>query len=218
MGTAGPGGAGEGDERPIVGTKDSGVNLTSGETIYVRLWAGKEVKAGDRFAILHVAGPIIHPVTGKKVGDKVLISGELVIIEPSGEVLVARISKSNRALYVGDQLVPPFAPIKESLAVRMPFNRIEGVVLSPVEDEENISAKELIFIDRGGRDGVLAGDRFDILLMGNRESSPAEKRNFPWVKIGEAVVFSVQEKASTALVTQSFQSIRAGDAVVTGRK
>ncbi len=210
----------------IVGTKDTAVHLTEGEVVYLRLWAGKAATVGDRFTIMHVGDPVSHPLTRKALGNMVTISGELVVLEVTGDVVLGKIHKSNRAIYVGDQIAPPSAPIAETIPVRISANRIEGIVIAPVEEEENITQKELIFIDRGSRDGVIVGDLFTIYRSGLKERGKdygLETRkmggeSLPNIKVGEAVVVSFQEETSTALVTHSSESIYVGDRVVSGRK
>ncbi len=98
----------------ITGSKDSAVNLTEGEIIYVRLGAGKEGKAGDRFTIVHAGKKMTHPVTDRKLGRAIMICGELTLLEAAGDVWVARISKSTRSIHIGDEIMPPAARLKQS--------------------------------------------------------------------------------------------------------
>jgi hypothetical protein len=201
----------------IVGSKDDAVNLTDGEIIFVRLAFGKEGKVGDRFTILHAGDRITHPVTGRKMGRAMLVCGELTLLERSGDLYTAQISKSTRSIHVGDEILPTPA-IMESTSAQSSSAPIQGFILAPVENEENITEKELVFIDRGGQDGVLVGDLFAIYYTGGSGSGPAKAGAFPPYKIGEAVVISVQEETSTVVVTHSSQSIRTGDPVVSRKK
>lgn len=182
--------------------------------------------AGDRFVVLHMGEAVNHPLTKKKLGYMVLVSGEVTVLEGTSDLITARINKSYRSIYIGDQIIPPSAQIAETIPLHISPNKIEGVVVSPVEEEENITEKELVFIDRGSQDGVLVGDLFGIYQSGVRSrandygqgASKTGGESLSFVKIGEAVVVSVQEETSTALVTHSYQSIYVGDRVVSGKK
>ncbi len=198
----------------IVGTKESAVNLTAGEIVYVRVAAGKEVREGDRFTIVHPGQKIVHPITHRKLGTACVISGELVILEGKGGLYTARLSKSVRTILVGDEIILRGAE-KEMNAAHSPADFVRGFVVAPLEDEQSITAKELIFIDRGSEDGVLPGDHF-VITKGGLEGEPVKKAS-PSV-VGEAIVVSVQRDSSTALVTRSYEAIHAGDRVVSQRK
>lgn len=201
----------------ITGSKDSAVNLTEGEIIYVRLGAGKEGKAGDRFTIVHAGKKMTHPVTDRKLGRAIMICGELTLLEAAGDVWVARISKSTRSIHIGDEIMPPAAPV-ETKPTPSSTARIQGIVLSPVEEEQNITEKEIIFIDRGSQDGVIPGDLFWIYKPGGLETRAIAASKSSPLRVGEAVVVSVQEETSTALVTHSSEAIHTGDRVVSGKK
>ena len=86
------------------------------------------------------------------------------------------------------------------------------------EGIENITSNEFAFIDRGSQDGVVVGALFKIYQMGHylEEILKDEKIRFPLNKVGEAVVVSVQEETSTALITLSSQVIYIGDQAVSG--
>ncbi len=220
----------------IVGTKDGSVNLSQGEIVYLHMQPGREVKPGDLFTIARWGKEVTHPLTHKKMGRLVQFAGELTILERKDPLVLARISKSNSTIFVGDQLLQPPPPLPEDVPIRN-TQKIEGSVLLNLEDFEHISTKEFIIIDRGKKDGVIRGALFSILRTGLytqkggvlqseqlslRTESPSvsaglEGKQLPPIKVGEAVVVAVEEEASTAFVIQASQSINAGDQVVSGR-
>ncbi|MBI5967448.1 MAG: hypothetical protein HY882_06295 [Deltaproteobacteria bacterium] len=203
----------------IVGTKDASVNLSEGEVVYLKLEAGKNVQPGDQFFIARVGKAVTHPVTKKKLGRLVLMPGELTILEGKDQLVAAKIHKSFRPIYQGDLIIPPQPVLPESLPLRTP-KRIEGIVLSSPEEAENITQKEILFIDRGSQEGVIVGDLFSIYQMGDYSGDvrKREKAKLPLAKVGEAVVVSVQEETCAALVTVSTQAIYIGDKVISGRE
>jgi len=202
----------------IVGTKDAGINLSEGEVVYLKLKPGKEVKVGDRFSIVRLGKSVTHPVTKKKLGHLVVMPGELTILEVKDPLVTAKINKSYRSIYQEDMIVPPTPILPQNIPIRHQ-KKIDGVVLLSLEDTENISENEFIFIDRGNNDGVMVGDLFSIYQKGRFDDDHLKNKkvDLPLAKVGEAVVISAQEETSTALVTRSSQAIYIGDRVVSGR-
>jgi hypothetical protein len=203
----------------IIATKDAAVNLTEGEIVYLRIEAGKEVLPGDRFSIVEWGKPVTHPLTKEDLGHLVLVAGELIILGGKDQVVAAKIDKSYRPVLQGDMIIPLRSVLPQRISTRTQ-KKIEGIVLLSPENAENISEKEIVFIDRGDRDGVIVGDHFSIYQKRvSSEGIPkGEEAKLPMPKVGDAVIVSVQEGTSTALVTHSSQAIYIGDTVVFGKE
>ncbi|MDI6754004.1 MAG: FlgT C-terminal domain-containing protein [Thermodesulfobacteriota bacterium] len=201
----------------IIGSINPVVNMSAGEVVYIQMQPGKEVKPGDRFSIVRLGQAMIHPVTREKIGHLVLIPGELVILEGKDPIVTAKIHKAYRPIFLGDHIIVPAPVLPEAVPMRTQ-KIIEGMVIGSQEGAENLTQKELIFIDRGSQHGVVMGATFQIYQMGNffKEILKNEKGRMPLNKAGEAVVVSVQEETSTALITLSSQAIYKGDKAVSG--
>lgn len=206
----------------IIGSKEAVVTLTEGEVVFIQLEPGKEVQVGDRFSIVRLGRSVNHPVTKHKLGNLVLMPGELTIIERKGDMATAKINKSFSPVYREDMIIPAQPVLPETVPIRTQ-KKIEGFVVFSPEGTVTISEKEFVFIDRGSQYGVMMGDLFSIYqhpprLRGLYGESKEETKELPTIKVGEAVVVTVQEETSTALVTHSFQPIHIGDKVVSGKE
>ena len=201
----------------IVGTKDTVVNLSKGEVVYVQLQPGKAIKPGDRFTVLQLGQTIIHPVTKEEIGQLVTQPGELVILEGKDQIATAKIHESLKPILRGDHILTP-APIHAEAVPMRSLKKIEGRIIFSQEGIENISSNEFVFIDRGSQDGVILGALFKIYQMSNDfdESLKEDPSRLPLSKVGKAVVVSVQDKTSAALITLSSQAIRIGDQAISG--
>jgi hypothetical protein len=201
----------------IVGTKDAVVNLSKGEVVYVLLQPGKAVKPGDHFTILQPGQTIIHTITKEEIGQLVTNPGELVILEGKNEIVTAKIHESIRPILRGDYILTPAPVHAEAVPIRS-LKKIEGRIIFSQEGIENISSNEFIFIDRGSQDGVILGALFKIYQMSDdfEESLKEDPSRLPLNKVGKAVVVSVQDKTSAALITLSSQAIRIGDQAISG--
>ncbi|MBI4495939.1 MAG: hypothetical protein HY697_03290 [Deltaproteobacteria bacterium] len=202
----------------IIDSKEDILTLSQGETVYLKLEPGKEVKAGDRFFLLQTGQVVTHPVTGRKLGRLVILAGECQALDGNREIVSAMIVKTRRSIYRGDQVVPRL-PVVEA-GFTQTRQKIEGLVILALEGERAISEREVIFIDRGIRDGVIVGDRLAIFKLGDFAPQVLEryKEELPMAQVGEAVIVAVQEETSSALVTLSSQAIYVGDRVVSAPK
>lgn len=204
----------------IIRSKEGAANLVEGEVVYIRLEVGKEVQVGDRFSIVRLGKPVIHPVTRQNLGLLVLAPGELTILERKNEIAIAKINKSYAPISLGDMILPAKPVLPETAPIRT-RKKIEGVVVFSPESTVAISEKEIVFIDRGSKDGVMVGDLFSIYQRPARSrgvyGEPKEEmKEIPLARVGEVVVVSVRPETSTALVTRSLQPIFLGDLAVSG--
>jgi hypothetical protein len=201
----------------IVGGQDAIRLLSEGELIYIRVEAGNQVKAGDRLAVARFSREIKHPVTDKKLGHAVTFPGRVVILDGNGPIVSAKIEKSFAPISHGDLIVAPPPPPPPVVSIRTQ-GRLQGVVVSAVEDEWNITEREVVFVDRGTQDGVIVGDLFSIYSLPYYTKEAEEsKEKLPLLKVGEGVVISATPETSTMLITLSTQAIYDGDIIVSGK-
>ena len=201
----------------IVGTKNQAFNLSAGEFIFIQIDPRKTVKPGDRFAVGHVVKEVFQPGGKKKAGDLVAVPAQVLIVSTKDDIATAKIEKSHSILFVGDMILSPLPPPPPAMPVRS-LKNVEGSLILSAEDSRNITEKEVVFIDRGRKDGVIPGDLFSIYQTGFFSKETVKNRSrLPEFKVGELVVVSVEEETSTALVTQSSQEIHVGDKVASGR-
>jgi hypothetical protein len=201
----------------IVGSQDASANLSEGDLIYIKLKDGQKVKPGDHLAIGRLSKEISHPVTKKKFGNALYFPGRVVILDGNGPVVPAKIEKSFAPVVHGDFIMTPPPPPQLAVPIRLQ-EKVKGVILAAVEEEWNITDREVVFIDRGMQDGVIVGDLFSIFTLPYYTKEASEdKEKLPLLKVGEGVVVSLTPETSTLLVTKSSQAIYAGDTVMSGK-
>jgi hypothetical protein len=201
----------------IVGSQDASGNLSEGDLVYIRVESGKKVQAGDRLAIARLSAEVKHPLTDKTLGRGVAFPGRVVVLDGNGPIVPAKIEKSFGAVIHGDLIAALPPPLPPMVSIRTQ-GRLQGVVVTSVEPEWNISEREVVYIDRGTQDGVIVGDLFSIYgLPYFTEEMEKRKEKVPMLKVGEGVVIASTPETSTMLVTQSTQAIYAGDTIVSGK-
>jgi hypothetical protein len=193
------------------------VNLSKGEVVHIQLQPGKEVKPGDRFTIMQPGQTVTHPITKEEIGLLVTIPGELTILEGKDQIVTAKIHESVQPILRGDYIVAP-APGPGEAGPVSSSKKIEGRIILSQGGVVNISSNEFVFIDRGSQDGVAAGALFRIYQLSDdfEKSLKDDPSRLPRNKVGKAIVVSVQEKTSTALITSSSRGIHVGDQAISG--
>ena len=201
----------------IVGSPEPMENISERKMVYVKTEPGNQIKAGDQFTIARWGKEVIHPITKNHIGNIVRVPGVLVILDGKGEIVPAMVQKSFFPIMYGDLIIPPIALPPTSVPLRF-AEKIEGTIVAAPEQEENITERVAVFIDRGTRDGVILGDVFSIYqepyLTKEGEQS---KGPLPLFKAGEGVVISANVETSTLMITKSFKSIYVGDRILSGK-
>jgi hypothetical protein len=200
----------------IVGARDEKTMLCEADEVYLAFHKEILVKEGDKFTIFRVGDPLIHPVTQRVIGRKVLILGTVEIISAEGDAKIGLIALSNNPIFTGDRLFPYLTP-REDLAI----NKVEGtlygwVVAAKKDDVEEFGEGDVIYIDRGENNDIKPGHIFQVFHRGQWVIDPISQRKvrLPDNPIGQVVVITTQKKTSTALITKSRLPIHVGDEIM----
>jgi hypothetical protein len=130
----------------------------NGDIVFVAV--DQPAKEGDKFYVIKASGPIKHPITGGKIGYVITISGIAEIVKIKNGETMAKITKSFREINKDDRL-DSYYDI-ESLMTTGPFRRpdINGMIVATGEHFEFQSMLDIIYIDKGCKDGIEVGDMF----------------------------------------------------------
>jgi hypothetical protein len=210
----------------IVAAKLPKVQFVDEDEIYISFQKGISVNKGDQFTVFRVGEPLIHPITRKVIGRKVIILGKAVITKTAeGEAQTALITRSYEAMLVGDQLTPYFAP-RDALEVKKVEQPMYGWIVGEQRTGKlEFVAGDVVFIDVGEEDHVQPGNIFNVLRRGAVVDYPVaetekkiKKKDIVKVKlpdelIARLVVIKTQQRTSTALIVQARDSVSIGDEV-----
>jgi hypothetical protein len=189
--------------------------LAAEDEIYINFKNGFSINKGDAFTIFRVGEPIMHPVTKKVIGRKVLVLGTAVITKTAeGTAQTAMITHSFDAIANGDE-VAPYSVLREELSVKTMEERLDGWVVASQVSKLELAEGDVVYIDRGENDHVQPGHIFNVLRMGAIAIEPASKKKvqLPNEPIARLVVLQTQPKTSTALIIQSRISAQIGDRI-----
>jgi hypothetical protein len=142
-------------------------------------------------------------------------------LQQPGDPATLAITKADREIRTGDRIMPT---IEEELALnyfpRPPEESVKGSIISVLGGVSQIGRYNVVVIDKGTADGLLAGHELDIYRTGKivrDDYSPIKNDavNLPDEIAGTLMVFRPFERVSYALVMKASQALHVLDKVKT---
>jgi ATP-dependent protease HslVU (ClpYQ) peptidase subunit len=205
----------------IVYNLEGRASMQQGMYCYVKMDAGKDVKPGVEFLAYSDEEGVSDPSTGENLGRLININGVGKIIEKSAEgVWKVRIEKNYNILYNNSKikLRDAFRDYFDKVAstVKMGTGQIRGLIILRQNGYSNgIKIKDIVYINKGFRDGLRPGDRLSVIKISPENDSGT---GGDYNSIGSALVLNVMDKSSTAVITGNTDVIQVGDTVKTIKK
>ncbi|MFQ5900849.1 MAG: LysM peptidoglycan-binding domain-containing protein [Thermodesulfobacteriota bacterium] len=198
----------------ILASREGRLLMGEGDDIYVSMAAERDVRQNERFSIFDDLGEIIHPLSGETAGHRIEIIGVLEILGKKDDVYEARITASYKEIDKGARIMPYREPVKE-VVIKEGNDPIDGIILTSLDDRVSMSERDIVFIDKGDKDGLEVGNLLTIYKRGKEAADPLSKKvvSLPIVSIGSLVIIEIQSATSAAMVMDSNKSIYKGDIV-----
>lgn len=199
----------------VLSSEPPKILLGEGDIVYTNVGSEDAAQPGDKFTVFRSSKPIIHPVTGARIGYKVAILGEVEIKEILGERMsAAKITHSYREITRGAR-VGPVEPFVKEVALRRGSEKADGFVVETLNNTELSGKGDIIYIDVGKKNAVVSGNTFSIFKFPRRVFDPDKGASviLPGAFVGKLVVLNVQEGVSTGIIIQSERQIEKGDVV-----
>jgi len=169
-----------------------------GDEIYIKPLT--EVKAGDMFYVVRKSHKVLHPVTKERLGYLIEIIGSLRVESITADGVLARVMESFTEIAPGDRL-------DDYYEVDLPYTideprkpDIKGFVVTTKQKRLLSGTLDIVYIDRGKKDGLEPGD----VLMTISPGSLARKN-------GIIQIISLKETTSAAVILSSSFEVRPGD-------
>ena len=80
--------------------------MSAGDIIYLAFKTSEPVLVGDKYTVFRAADEIKHPVTGKRIGRKYHIMGNVQLIDQHASFFTAKVVESFDAIMKGDFIQP----------------------------------------------------------------------------------------------------------------
>jgi hypothetical protein len=198
----------------------------SGNEVYVR---NLTAAANARYAIMHVAGPLVDPDDGKVVGYSGIYTAT-ALVQRAGDPAKATLIDPARETLRGDRLLTADTETPLNFTPHPPAGDVSGRIIDVVGGTDLVGQFAVAVINRGKRHGVepgtvLAidqqGDTVPDLFRDGRSiangnsfmSSFAPRVRLPDERAGTMLVFKTYDRVSYALVVGASNIIRIGDPV-----
>lgn len=168
------------------------------DTIYIDL--SHPAKVGDKFYVINISEPVYHPITADKIGYIVTVKGIVEVVEFKDGDATANVIKSFEEIEHGDILDTYYdmKPPKTKGDFRRPD--INGMIIADAKQTIMQTMLDVIYLDKGCKDGIEPGDMFRTLAVGNHA-----------VPNGSIQVISCKDHTSTAIIRSSSGSISPGN-------
>jgi hypothetical protein len=208
----------------VAGSPEEKMLLSVGDEIYLSYPKGHPPKVGGRYAVYEETKRVKHP-NGGDAGAYVKIVGEIEVISVKQDknaraVILDSVEPIERGLKVGP-VMRQFKNV-ESVAAKVD---LEGTVVATLTADQLIGARQVVFVDRGGKEGVVVGNRMHVVRRGDAYEKVAgpktgvgkNDQKYPARSIGEVVVVQIGAHSSIAVVTRSEREFGVGDRVLMTR-
>ncbi|WP_297324728.1 LysM peptidoglycan-binding domain-containing protein [Nitrosomonas sp.] len=196
----------------VLGSSDSRVILSTGNTIYV---SGLPEDKGFAWQIFRPGKALKDPDQKDQIlGYEAIYLGNAKA-DVFAEVSTVTITRATEEILKGDRLVPSPDIIFNNYAPHAPESPINGRIISVYGGVTEIGRGAIVTLNKGESDGLEMGHVLAIYRKSQAKSLKGDMVQLPDERTGLVFVFRVFNKISYALVVQSTHSIRILDAVKT---
>jgi hypothetical protein len=196
-----------------IGPKDL---LTALDIVYLQ-FDHSQPKPGDELVVFRTVREVHHPVTGELVGYLTYLRGTVKITKNGEPLYTGEIGKSFNTIERGDLVGPYGERFLRNVARKDADRSLDGyIIASFVPNLLNLGQDNMVFIDRGRRDGVQEGNEFNIEVRRDGLTFDYDERwqtQYPIEIIGKLIVVDAKDTASEALVINSAREVQVGDHV-----
>ncbi|MBI5189514.1 MAG: LysM peptidoglycan-binding domain-containing protein [Nitrospirae bacterium] len=175
------------------------------------------LKPGDRLMTFRPGAVVFEPGSGRSLGHIMIVSGLLDVKSRKGDYALAEVSSAFTDVRISDRVVPYADPqLIYEPAPSNPGLRGKWGYVAALKDNRGMNPQEgIIYLGIGSKEGVRSGDSFEVRRSGGRSTTDdgyydSRKYVLPDVKVGDAVVLSVQPDTSTAVLVYASEPVRPG--------
>ncbi len=173
-------------------------NLSKGDLAYIK--TSKPVKKGDKFYIIYPAEKVYHPVTGNYMGVRIAILGTAEVVDEQDPTV--RIVSSFLEIPMGS-LIDTYYDIQPPLAPDQPRKpAIKGYIVTALRNLHAHGNWDIVFIDKGEKDGLAAGDLLATTLQSQHT-----------IHNGIIQIINTRPATSAAIIRKASKEVERGDPV-----
>lgn len=199
----------------ILSSEPTKILLADGDIVYTNVGRSDGVQSGDLFTVFRTSKPVLHPFTGRRIGYKVAVFGEIEIVDVLGEKMsTAKITNSIREITRGAR-IRPHEPFVNEVTIKKGTETANGMVVDSLNDIDVVGQGNIVYIDVGKEHSIVPGHTFSIYTLPRSVRDPDSRKDvtIPPSRKGKLVVLNVEQNTSTGLIIDSARPIEIGDLV-----
>ena len=196
----------------IVGSHLEKSLYTEDDKVFISLGQGSGVEPGQRFTAYRQDEEVFDPQTGESAGWRTVQLGVIEVISVQEDVSTARVIAAYDAIDKGSLLVP-FQPYEQRIVPQPSPAQLDGVVLTPANQNTLAGEGSIIYVDRGTDDNLQVGQIMQIYRPWPAQHDSLTGRDLavPPKILGQGIVVDAQKHSATVLVWNSNDYIEKGD-------
>lgn len=202
----------------IVDMANDHVITAAGDKVYVRaIYTGY---AQDPYTIYRAGNTFVDADTQEVLGYEALYVASAAL-QQIGDPATLTIKDSQTEIRISDRVMPYLEEeVNLNYFARPPEQPIRGSIISVMNGVSQIGQSNVVVIDKGARDGLLAGHELNIYQRGETARDPFSTKQSDRVKLpdelaGMLMVFRTFDKVSYALVMKAEKPLHVLDRVQT---
>lgn len=191
----------------LIGGKESKQIFSKGDIVYLRLEKESPVSPNE-WVLFRKIKKVHHPKTGEFMGDLIEITGTVKALESHDHIITGQIIHSKGATSLDDEIATVGTLMRgETVSEATATDKKDGVIIEVRDNRLSSGEQDIVYIDRGRKDGLLPGHQFEILHGGQKTS----RATLPQRSTGRLVILSTQDRTATARIIESSEPISKGD-------
>lgn len=156
------------------------------------------------------------PRTGESLGVQAIDIGSARMEEQQDDIAKLLVTRSTQEVRIEDRLLPTVEQnVASTFYPSSPEFPIKGEIIDVEGGVSQIAPMNVVLLNKGDRDGLVAGHVLEIIQKGEVVKDTVRKQNIKLLdeKAGLLMVFNVFEKTSYALVLQADRPLAVGELV-----
>jgi hypothetical protein len=174
----------------IIGSSSGQTIFGNGDIVYITV--DRPAQVGDKFYVIKVSEEVDHPVTGDEIGYVITIGGIAEIVKIKNGETMAKITKCFRDIDKGDRLDSYYEIETPMTTGNFRNPNISGMIIATSNQMVLQSMLDIVYIDKGCKNGIEAGDMFRTFAVGAQT-----------VPNGIIQVINCRDNTATAIVKYS---------------
>lgn len=174
-----------------------------GKDDYAYIKTDNPSKIGDKFYIIHLVEKVVHPKSGLALGYLIEVLGIAEVVGQDGSETKIKITDSFSDVLTGSLLDSYYEIEPPSRAETPRKPDLNGYVVATKELRLINGMLDIVYLDKGRREGLEVGDLLATLIQGKHR-----------VVNGTIQVINTRESTATAIVRKSSNAVTKGDEVI----